>query len=360
MVPRTRAAQRIRCNPVADTTQSGMGCRRDGVELFVQVFVQPRRRRSEHRQPHMPKPMPSLAAVLDFLRTRHPDAHDLTALHGGEWSSAFAFRASHSERLVIRFGHHPDDYGKDRLAAGWSRPGLPVPEFLAMGEALDVHYAITRHVDGTRLNELPTERMRRAIPNLFAAMAQLREITPPGAGFGLWTAPEANAPHAHWRDVLCAVAHRDDARLAGWRDALRAHADVQRIFDAAQQAVERLAPHCPDERRLVHDDLLYGNVLVDEYDRIAAVLDWGTSMVGDPLHEVAPLLFWQPWYPGIDTTQVEALARAAFPVPGYEERVAACQLHTALSGMQYQAFAGFLTDLNTTAAHTARLLARLP
>lgn len=308
----------------------------------------------------MPKPLPELPAVLDFLRTRHPAAHGLVPLHGGEWSAAFAFQASPTERLVVRFGHHPEDYAKDRLAASWSRPGLPVPSFMEMGEALGAHYAITRHVDGTRLNELEPSRMRRAITKLFDAMAVLRGIAPPGRGFGIWTAPDVDAPHAHWRDVLCAVAHRDDARLAGWREALAAHAGPQRIFDAAQRAVERLAPHCPDERRLVHDDLLYGNVLVHANDDIAAVLDWGTSMVGDPLHEVAMLLFWAPWYPGIDTVQLDALARAALPVPGYEERIAACQLHTALGGMQYQALAGFVTDLEATAAHAARLLARLP
>jgi aminoglycoside phosphotransferase (APT) family kinase protein len=323
----------------------------------------------------MPKQVPATNDVARFLDHLGFEPGDVEPLHGGDWSSAFAF-GPRTRRRVVRFGLHADDYAKDRMAARWSSAQLPVPEFHAMGEVprdalgLDVGgdgdacYAITTFVAGTKLNALPPERAARVLPALFEALDTLRMLEPGGEGFGLWTArgdpPAVTAPHAHWRDALCAIAHRDDARLAGWRGALALHAVPAAVFDAAQCALEDVARHCPDERRLIHDDLLYGNVLVGDDDRIAAVLDWGTAQVGDPVHEVAALLFWAPWYPVLDAVLVEQLARRMYPWRDVAQRVVACQLAMALGAMQYQAFAGYTDHLDATAAHTQRLLDRLP
>ena len=321
----------------------------------------------------MPKQVPATTDVARFLVSLGHEPGVVDALHGGDWSSAFAF-GPHAQRRVVRFGLHADDYAKDRLAASWSNPQLPVPAFLAMGEvprdALgpgfgsngDGCYAITEFVAGTKLNALTPERMARVLPALFEVLDTLRVLEPGGEGFGLWTArgdpPAVTAPHAHWRDALCAIARRDDARLAGWRNALARYAVPAAVFDAAQRRLEDLARDCPDERRLIHDDLLYGNVLVGDDDRIAAVLDWGTAQVGDPVHEVAALLFWAPWY-ALDVAQVEQLARGMYAWAEVEQRVAASQLAMALGAMQYQAFAGYTDHLDATAAHTQRLLDRL-
>ncbi len=322
----------------------------------------------------MSKQVPSTADVARFLASLGFAPGDVEPLHGGDWSAAFAF-GPRTQRLVARFGLHADDYAKDRLAAGWSSAQLPVPAFHAMGEVPrgvlgpdvgrngDGCYAITSFVAGTKLNHLLPERMARVLPALFEVLDALRALAPGGEGFGLWTAcgdpPAVTAAHAHWRDALCAIAHRDDARLAGWRNALSLHAGPAAVFDAAQRVLEDIARDCPDERRLIHDDLLYGNVLVDDDDRIAAVLDWGTAQVGDPVHEVAALLFWAPWYPALDAELIERLARRMHPWPDVAQRVAACQLAMALGALQYQAFAGSTNDLAATAAHTQRLLDRL-
>jgi aminoglycoside phosphotransferase (APT) family kinase protein len=73
-------------------------------------------------------------------------------------------------------------------------------------------------------------------------------------------------------------------------------------FDEAYEVLSHLAATLPNDRHLIHDDLLYRNVLVDGR-RINAVIDWGNSMYGDHLYEAALLLYWWPWYPqwsGID------------------------------------------------------------
>jgi hygromycin-B 4-O-kinase len=106
----------------------------------------------------------------------------------------------------------------------------------------------------------------------------------------------------------------------------------------------------------VHGDLLAGNVLVSPRNRVGAVLDWGNSLAGDPLYDLAWLMFWAPWHPGIDPVRVRRAARSRFGAAGLEERLLCYQLHIALDGMQYQAFAGRTDDLAATAGHASSLL----
>jgi hygromycin-B 4-O-kinase len=58
--------------------------------------------------------------------------------------------------------------------------------------------------------------------------------------------------------------------------------------------VNRLAEESPEERRLVHGDFGSNNVLCDA-GRITGVIDWSEAMVGDPLYDVANILFWRTW-----------------------------------------------------------------
>ena len=112
----------------------------------------------------------------------------------------------------------------------------------------------------------------------------------------------------------------------------------------------------PEDRHLVHSDLLHFNVLVSGR-RITAVIDWGDSKYGDFLYDVAWFTFWAPWYrawDGIDF-KLEALQHfesIGLSVPHFDERLQCCGLHIGLSGQAYCAFAGHWDDLEWTARRT--------
>lgn len=75
-------------------------------------------------------------------------------------------------------------------------------------------------------------------------------------------------------------------RVEGGRDLLGASPIGTGPFDEAFERLQHLADVCPEERHLIHDDLLNRNVLVED-DRIVALLDWGSSKYGDFLYDVA-------------------------------------------------------------------------
>jgi len=100
--------------------------------------------------------------------------------------------------------------------------------------------------------------------------------------------------------------------------------------------------HCPEERHLVHDDLINFNVLV-EGDRISAVLDWGSSIYGDFLYDIAKLVFYRPWYPAWQDIDFAAEAQAHYDavgldVPHLSERLGCYALRIGLTDMAYSAW----------------------
>jgi len=284
------------------------------------------------------------------------DAHTVAHLATGVWSNAFAFRREGRD-YVIRFGAHREDFAKDRLAARYARPALPIPRVVELGEAFGGTYAISERVFGEYLDDVDESRMRALLPSLFAALdsARLADISGT-SGYGVWGA-DGNAPHPSWRSALLEVAHdRPADRTHGWRERLAASPLGIGLFEEAYGHLQALVDRVPEERHLIHSDLLHFNVLV-EADRITGVLDWGCAMYGDFLYDLAWFCFWQPWYPAwrrIDFRgeATRHYASIGLDVPNFEERLRYCEIHIGLAAQAYMAYAGKWSDLEATARHT--------
>lgn len=277
-----------------------------------------------------------LSSVETYLRDRF-DADVVQMLSGGTWSQAFAFTAQ-DQRLVVRFGGDRVEYDKDQLAATWSTEALPVPEVLEVGEAFDRPFTVTRHVDGMPLDELDAAEWRRAIPGLLAALAELRDVTLPGVGYGLFDG-RGDAPHLTWAGWLRKNLEGDgENRIAGWRGALSAVPGAMDRYEAGVDRFVEAMVVCPETRCVAHTDLA-GNTLT--YDgRIRGIIDWGNAVAGDPLYDIAHLTFWAPWHHGCPE---EELRRSAADVLGdadFDQQVGAYELHISLAAQRFNAAMG--------------------
>jgi hygromycin-B 4-O-kinase len=220
-----------------------------------------------------------------------------------------------------------------------------VPRVLDIGEAFEGYvYAISEWADGEAIDKLRESHLRAVLPSLLDAVDALRAAPPPTeTGFGWWPS-QGRARDDSWRDALLGIVEdEENSRLAGWRAFLRANAERSRIFDDAAARLAGLADACPDGvRHVVHGDLTAGNVLVVDAT-VSAVFDWGNSLVGDWLYDVAWLVFWSPWHPGLDADFVVSetrrrCAETGVDVENFDERLRCCQLHIALDSMAYLAF----------------------
>ena len=105
-----------------------------------------------------------------FLAARFgDDVSDVAHLGAGVWSKAYAFRRAGRD-YVIRFGAHQEDFAKDRLAARYACPALPIPRVVEMGKAASGYYAISERVFGGYIDDVNEAQMRALLPALFAAL----------------------------------------------------------------------------------------------------------------------------------------------------------------------------------------------
>ena len=298
----------------------------------------------------------SVADVAALMGQRFDRVDEVELLTGGAWSSAFRFLAA-GRPMVVKFGRHRDDYERDALAGSWNLRTAPTPKVVELGDAFGGCYAVMSRVAGDPFDALPPSRFVRALDSLLVAYEALADVALPGSGFGIWLGPSGDAPHASWASYLTSVPDRGDDRLRGWQDRLHAHSEAQAVFDDAQREIERIAANCPNERAVNHGDPLWGNILIDERDEVSALLDWGVSVAGDPLYDLAMLLFCVPWKPEIDGDRVRAEATRRAGTVDVGERLRASMLHIGLAALQYQAFAGLPSDIAKTSVWMRMIMA---
>lgn len=302
-----------------------------------------------------------LAQATQFLQQRFGgDVGGVTAFDRGEWSRAFGFE--HAGRAyVVRFSALDEDFAKDRVAMRYHAPGLPVPTVVEVGEAAGGYYLISERLYGDYIDEADGAQMRALLPSLFAALDAMRVADVSwSTGYGIWDA-HGLAPFDSWSAFLLDVGEdRPTDRIAGWRRAVEASPTAAGPFEAGYRRLEQLAPHLSESRYLIHSDLLHFNVLV-QGAQITAVLDWGCGLYGDFLYDLAWHSFWAPWFTAWNEIDFEAegarhYAEIGLAVPRMQERLLACKLHIALSGMAYQAFKGYEAELAWTARRTLAVM----
>ncbi|MEV0644425.1 phosphotransferase [Phytomonospora sp. NPDC050363] len=278
-----------------------------------------------------------------FITDRYgPRASPPVLLGAGEWSRAYAFTLDGAE-VIAKIGEHGEDFAKDAAVAVLADGVGGVPKVVETGRAGSRHFVVAERAHGTYLDELDGDGMRQVLPSLLSTMRAVRALPAPGSGYGAWL-PDLTAPHATWAQTLTAISGPEHPRVAGWQRALAESPTGRGPFDEASEVLAELAPACPDVRQLVHSDLLYRNVLVAG-GRISAVLDWGNSLYGDGLYDLAWLIYWWPFYPSWRDIDIEAEVMAHLRETGeYGDdtrlRLRCCLIHIGLDAQSYNAFTG--------------------
>ena len=305
-----------------------------------------------------------LQQAKSFLASYYGAEPAAVALVGaGAWSRCFGFRWR-GEELVIRFGRYVDDFHNDQLAYRYASPDLPIPRVLAIGHAFDGYYAISTRVYGEPLEQLAPDRWRAVLPSLVAALEALRlaDLAAP-TGIGGWGG-DGQAPYSSWSQFLLTVGDdTPDQRTYGWRERLATSPEGEAAFrwgfDLLTQVASDSVPRC-----LVHNDLTNRNVLVAtaQTTRISGVFDWGCSIYGDHLYDLAWFEFWAPWHPNLDVPALRTALEQRWREVGYapaekEARLTACYLHIGLIHLAYNAYLGDWATLLAT-AERMRLLAQ--
>ncbi len=267
------------------------------------------------------------------------DADDVAELGEGTWSRCFAFSDGDRD-LVVRIGSTTEDFERDRHAATFRSPALPIPALLDLGWHDDVAFAVSERVRGTPIEHLGADGWRAVLPAVLDVVDAIAAVPRPAdGGYGPWnTAGHGTVPS--WRAWLLGAADDDrEPRLRGWRSRLADHPEVARALDAGLVRLTALAEAGEGRRHVVHGDLINGNVRATD-GRITGVLDWGCAVDGDPALSVAELELWAPWHPGLATVDVRSAARRHLEATGgdttdFDARVDAGAIYLAVAGLSF-------------------------
>jgi hygromycin-B 4-O-kinase len=287
-------------------------------------------------------------------------AHSVEALNGGDWSAAYAYVLKNKE-YVIRFAATDEDFKKDKKVGDYATATLHVPRIVEIGEALSGYFAISERNHGIFLDDLDADQMRRTLPSLLRSLDEIREIDLSGTkGYGWWEA-EGAASCATWQEYFIGkLEDKPGDRTHGWRKKLESSPIGTESFDKAQAGLETLIDDLPSERHLLHTDFLYRNVLVQN-DEISVLIDWGNSMYGDFLYDIAQLIYWWPWFPAWKDINIKQeilnhYAEIGLKIPNLEKRLLCYQIHIGLDAQKYSAFTERWDYLKQNTEQTLSLL----
>jgi hygromycin-B 4-O-kinase len=281
------------------------------------------------------------------------DFGELTPIGEGEWSRAYAFQRDGKDH-VLRIGRFRDDFDKDALAAHYASASLPIPRLTEIAPSPEGWHAVSDLVPGTPFDFLAADAARAALPHLFDTIEAIsRADISHTSGYGVWDAT-GNAPQESWTAALLDVVH---PRTPEWRTKLEQSPTGAAPFDDAYAYLQELATQVPNMRHLVHADLFNHNVLVDG-TRVSGVIDWGCSLYGDWVFDLAMLTFWWLWTPTWASIDIRAEIARRFDVPDFELRLRACEISIGLGAQAYQAATDRFDDLERTARLTLEATAQ--
>ena len=232
-------------------------------------------------------------AVEAWIDAHVPGLHTplaWTRLEGGHSNLTYLVEDTQGQRAVIRrppMGEllpKAHDMGREwALISALGGTAVPVPKALGFCEdprVTGAHFYLMGHVDGHPLysaddaHRWAPESLRQRVAHSFIdVLAELHSIDPDAVGLG-------------------ALGKKDDyigRQLKTWYRSWNASIAGAKFDDPRAHALQQyFLAHMPEQgpARIVHGDYGLHNTLVGADGRIAAVVDWEISTLGDPLADL--------------------------------------------------------------------------
>jgi hygromycin-B 4-O-kinase len=278
----------------------------------------------------MAKPSLADSVIRAALQERCGAVSAFSKLAEGLDSQAYGFRHGSAD-YVARTNRSSHGFQKDAFVyQRFASPMLPVPEIVDITRLGDSHViCISRRAPGVRVHDLTSAEFRIVMACIAEVMIAISTSDLAGTkGFGRFDA-SGTGPHGTWKGFLTSIAN---PQQFDWKKT----PDVDMaVVSAAIGLVVALAERCSEKRCLVHGDFGSYNLMTDR-QRITAVIDWDRALFGDPLYEIANLLFWREEC--LEQLTV-ALRAASDDEAGAKDRLLCYQLRIGLQEL-YESAAG--------------------
>jgi aminoglycoside phosphotransferase (APT) family kinase protein len=254
---------------------------------------------------------------------------------GGKSNLTYVVTDGHREWVVRRppLGHvlatAHDMAREHRVMTALRDTDVPVPRTYALcedEEVIGARFYVMERVHGTpyrtaaELAALGPERTRAVSVRAVETLARLHSVDPDAVGLADFGRPEGFLERQvrRWKKQLDASRSRD--------------------LQGADELHELLAASIPAEQTpaVVHGDYRLDNLLVDEEDHVAAVLDWEMATLGDPLTDVGLMLVYGR------LGSLDASVSDASSAPGFLSEAETVSLYAERSGRDLSSMGFYL------------------
>jgi aminoglycoside phosphotransferase (APT) family kinase protein len=218
-----------------------------------------------------------------------------------------------------------------RVMTALAATAVPVPATYALCEddgVIGAPFYVMARVAGTpyrhaaQLRALGPERTRTISTRMIDVLATLHRVEPGSVGLADFGKPGGFLARqvARWRKQLDASYSRD----------LPGAAELHMLL--TESVPEESAPG------IVHGDYRLDNILVDDTDRLAAVIDWEMATIGDPLTDLALLIT----YDQLGTLALGDVISSATTAPGFLTQDEMIERYVAATGRDPSRFGFYL------------------
>ena len=208
-----------------------------------------------------------------------------------------------------------------RVISALSPTSVPVPTTLALcadRTVIGAPFYVMQLMPGTpyrhahELEALGPERARAISTRMVEVLADLHAVSPAEVGLTDFGRPEG---------FLARQVQR-------WKKQL--DASKSRTLPGADELFELLASSVPRDGApgIVHGDYRLDNLLIDDDDRVTAVLDWEMATIGDPFTDVALMLA----YHRMARLEAGAVIASASNAEGFLDEQAILDRYSQVSG----------------------------
>jgi aminoglycoside phosphotransferase (APT) family kinase protein len=162
---------------------------------------------------------------------------------------------------------------------------IPAPEVFGVFTFENKQVAILEKINFPLLDSIPADQMHKYIPSMVKNLKKIHQIKSDKPGF--LTDTDKNRG---WKEIVLSKFTGADPNL-NWRDiAIKEGLDTKLVLRSVENIIEKIEKisFIDKSYSLLHTDFNQRNLFVNpDSDEIAAIIDWGEAVFGDPIYDFA-------------------------------------------------------------------------
>lgn len=234
-----------------------------------------------------------LDMVTKFIIAHIDDtASSIIPLTGGELAQAYEV-ISDRGNTIFKLNPRLDSLEKDKAAADRFGSLIPIPKVYKIGSYDEsLHYSLAEKASGMAMSDVSKQDLDSCLPSFMQTLGEIHLVNiEEDARFGNWNTGEEES-YDNFQDYMSYLIKKEMPIARDTKEEVK----IERYLELFRKGTD-----CIDVRpHLLHGDYSFDNVFASP-PKVTSVIDWGASLYGDPVFDLA----WpQFWYKDIDTLKI--------------------------------------------------------